>query len=53
MKILRANIDGIEIYMADDKGKANMSEINWLEYVQALDKVALFEQEVDRQYEKS
>lgn len=53
MKILRAIIDGVTVYIADDRqGKAEMPLNRFKEYVKALDIISDFERDVDRQYEK-
>lgn len=54
VKIMRATVNGIAIYMHDETlGKAKVAMSSFTAYLEALDTVALFEQEVDRQYEQS
>ena len=51
MRVSRMPYKETTVYMADPNGKAEMSVLSFRKYVLALDEIAAFEREVDRQYE--
>lgn len=53
IKIMRANFGGVHVYANSEEGKAEVEEYWWKAYLNALEIITNFEQDIDNQYETS